>query len=269
MPRAALGQQTPALPAVPLHWARPQWPDLPGVAALVTARTGGCSRAPWNSANLGTHVDDAVADVTRNRAALRAWLPADPVWLRQVHSVRVHHARAAQQDVAAPVVEPEADAVIACEPGVVCGVLVADCLPVLLADAQARGVGAVHAGWRGLAGGVIQEAVLALRRALGDPAAQVLAYLGPAIGPQHFVVGPEVLAAMEQRLPAARSAFAPDRDPARYRADLFALARMALAQVGVGQVSGGGECTYGAPDRYFSYRRDGHTGRQGAFVWLR
>jgi YfiH family protein len=223
--------------------------------------------------NLGLGGDDE-ATVLRNRARLLGVLPRAPCWLQQVHGANV-------VDAAVAPVLARADAAFAVRAGVVCAVLVADCLPVLLADAGGRGVAAAHAGWRGLAGGVIQNAVAALRGALGDDRAQVLAYLGPAIGPAQFVVGGEVLAAMERRLPDARVAFAPE-PPAqpdagaaaiaeaapRYRADLFLLARQALAQVGVSDVYGGQDCTASDPGRFYSFRRDRITGRHGAFIWI-
>ncbi|HEX7156652.1 MAG TPA: peptidoglycan editing factor PgeF, partial [Burkholderiaceae bacterium] len=162
---------------------------------------------------------------------------------------------------------PSADASFTTRPGVVCCVTVADCLPVLLADARARAVGVAHAGWRGLAAGVIQNTVDAMRRAIGDPRAGILAYLGPAIGPRHFEVGAEVLSAMRQHLPDAAAAVRPHRED-RYLADLFALARQALAQVAVDEVYGGGDCTASDRARFYSYRRDGRTGRHAALIWI-
>jgi hypothetical protein len=205
---------------------------------------------------------DDPAVVHRNREHLSRWLPQEPCWLEQVHgAVVVDAARAAAHREA-----PRADAAFATRAGVVCCVLVADCLPVLLADARGRGVAAAHAGWRGLAGGVIQNAVAGLRAALDDERARILAYLGPAIGPEHFEVGPEVLAAMLERLPRARAAFRP-APSGRYRADLFALAREALAQARVLEVFGGGLCTVSDPARFYSFRRDRVTGRHAALVW--
>jgi len=245
------------------RWIAPVWPVPPAVQALITTRAGGVSSGPWGGPaggglNLGTGSDDPAA-VRANRERLRACLPAEPRWLEQVHGTAVVDAAAAAPGV-------RADAAYAVQPGVVCCVLAADCLPVLLADAAGRGVAAAHAGWRGLAGGVIQNAVTALRAALGDPEAEVLAYLGPAIGPEHFVVGAEVLEAMRERLPAAREAFAV-HEHGKYRADLFALARQALAQQSVVRVFGGGVCTYSDAARFYSYRRASPTGRQAALVW--
>jgi len=246
------------------QWIRPEWPAPEGVQALITTRAGGVSEGSWSAAdgagglNLGEGSDSAEA-VAANRARLRAVLPAEPCWLRQVHgTVVVDAARAAPGTIA--------DAAFATAPGVVCCVLVADCLPVLLADARGRGVAAAHAGWRGLAGGVIQETVAALRSALGDPAARLLAFLGPAIGPARFEVGPEVLDAMRQRLPDAQQAFM-GHTAGKYRADLYALARQALGQVGVSEVHGGAFCTLGEPERFYSFRRGSPTGRQAALIW--
>lgn len=245
------------------QWIRPDWPAPAGVEALITTRAGGVSQGPWGAdgaggMNLGEG-SDAPQDVAANRRRLRAALPAEPCWLNQVHGTVVVDAQSAPP-------RPSADAAFATAPGLVCCVLVADCLPVLLTDRHGRGVAAAHAGWRGLAGGVIQNTVAALRGALGDPAAPLLAYLGPAIGPGHFEVGPEVLEAMRRTLPDAGAAFAP-HVPGKWRADLFALARQALAQVGVTAVHGGGMCTMSDPARFYSYRRSSPTGRQAALIW--
>jgi YfiH family protein len=151
-------------------------------------------------------------------------------------------------------------------PGVVAAVLVADCLPVLLADVDGRCVGVAHAGWRGVAQGVIQATVRALRAELRDGDAELIAYLGPAIGPAHFEVGPDVLAAIGATLHGAAAAFRPRGD--KYMADLFALARLALGQAGVTRVHGGADCTFSAPDRFYSFRRDRVTGRHAALVWI-
>jgi len=247
------------------HWIVPQWTVPSAVRALITTRPGGYSLGPWAAAdgsggmNLGWGGDDAVA-VERNRERLRAELPQAPCWLQQVHGTEVVDAALAGSLA-------RADAAYSTRLGVVCCVLVADCLPVLLADAQGRGVAVAHAGWRGLAGGVIQNTVTALRRAVGDEAARVIAYLGPAIGPAQFEVGPEVLQAMTQRLPNAQAAFDTATE-GKFHADLFALARMALMQVQVIDVHGGGQCTASDPARYYSFRRDKVTGRHAALVWL-
>lgn len=247
------------------QWIVPQWPAPAAVRALITTRAGGHSQGPWGAIdggggmNLGSAGDDPA--LARNRALLRTLLPGEPRWLQQVHGAEVVDA------ARAGAVAPRADAAFATRAGIVCCVLVADCLPVLLADAQGRGVAAAHAGWRGLAAGVIQNAVAALRRAVGDGEARMLAYLGPAIGPTQFEVGPEVLAAMARRLPQAQSAFVAT-SRGKFRADLGALAQQALLQVGVRDVYGGGLCTVRDPARFYSFRRDGTTGRHAALIWL-
>ena len=247
-------------------WILPDWPAPARVRALITTRTGGVSTGPWGvpprcegGLNLGLLSGDAPESVVGNRARLRAALPSDPRWLKQVHGATVVCA----DRTAAPV---EADAAYASTPGVVAVVTVADCMPVLLADARGRCVGVAHAGWRGLAAGVIQATARAMREATGDPAAELIAYLGPAIGPAHFEVGPEVLEAMARALPRAEEAFFPRGE--KYMADLFALGRQALAEVGVGQVFGGRDCTFSDPARYYSFRRDRVTGRHAALVWI-
>jgi YfiH family protein len=247
-------------------WIAPGWPAPRRVRALITTRTGGVSKGPWGGVpggegglNLGFLSGDAPESVRENRARLRAALPAEPRWLRQVHGAAVVPA----DRVEAP---EEADAAYTCTPGVVAVVMVADCMPVLLADARGRCVGVAHAGWRGVAAGVIQTTVLAMREAIGDPAAELIAYLGPAIGPAHFEVGPEVLEAMARALPRADECFFPRGE--KYMADLFALGRQALAQVEVSRVFGGADCTYSEPARFYSFRRDRVTGRHAALVWI-
>jgi len=270
------GAPLPSEPQPDPQWIRPAWPVPGNVQALITTRAGGHSQGPWGAPgaaggmNLGEGSDDPQA-VARNRQRLRALLPAEPRWLEQVHGTVVIDAAAhagvqARGAAAGPPARPRADAAFTTASSVVCCVLVADCLPVLLADAAGRGVAAAHAGWRGLAGGIIQNTVAALRAALRDPDARLLAYLGPAIGPAQFVVGPEVLAAMQQRLPAAQQAFIP-QGTGKYRADLFALASQALAQVGVTAVYGGGDCTMTDAARFYSFRRESPAGRQAALIW--
>jgi YfiH family protein len=246
------------------QWIRPEWPAPENVSAFITTRAGGVSRGPYGASterggmNIGLRSGDEVTDVMANRALLRACLPAEPHWLNQVHGAAVVDAS-----------EPSAgaaDASFTNAPHVVCAVSIADCMPLLLADTSGRCVGAAHAGWRGLASGVIQATVEAMRQRLQDASAELLAYLGPAIGPRHFEVGAEVLEAMRTQLPDAERAFTVhSRD--KYRADLFALGRMALRQVGVSRVHGGEHCTFSDPVRFYSFRRDGTTGRHAALIW--
>lgn len=247
------------------QWIRPVW-DAPGnVRALITTRAGGVSEGPFGAGgeggmNVGLKSGDDLDCVRQNRARLRAVLPEEPQWLQQEHGAAV--AVIDDDGPAAP-----ADAAVSQRRGRVCVVSVADCLPVLFADRGGRAVGVAHAGWRGLAAGVLQETARTLRARLRDPRAELLCYLGPAIGPQRFEVGAEVLDAMRTRLPQAATAFAA-LPSGKYLCDLFALARMALAQAGIGGVSGGGDCTHSDPARFYSFRRDRITGRHAALIWM-
>lgn len=237
---------------------RPDWPAPTRVRAAVTTRAGGVSLAPYQTLNLGDHVGDAPAAVAENRRRVQAalHLPESPLWLKQVHgAVVASHSMAAGE-------APEADASVAFEAGRVCAVLTADCLPVLLCDKAGTRVGAVHAGWRGLAGGVL-EATLA---AMQCPPSELLAYLGPAIGPEAFEVGEEVRQQFIGQDGRAASCFKPS--PAgRWLADLYALARLRLSRLGLNAVYGGAFCTVSDP-RFYSYRRERDTGRFASLIWL-
>ena len=236
----------------------PDWPAPANVRAAVTTRAGGVSHVPYDSFNLATHVGDDPAAVRENRARLRTALalPAEPLWLKQVHDVAV-------VDAAQGGAEPEADGAFAAQPGAVCAVLTADCLPVLLCNREGTKVAALHAGWRGLAGGVIETGV----KVLGLPGNELLAWLGPAIGPESFEVGREVRAAFVQHNAQAAQAFRAARD-GKYLADIYLLARLRLQRLGVAAVYGGGFCTVTERARFFSYRRDGATGRMASLIWL-
>jgi YfiH family protein len=242
-------------------WIEPDWPAPKGVRAVSTLRSGGASAAPYASLNLGDHVGDAAAAVAENRRRLaaQAQLPAEPAWLNQIHGISVADLDAAGE--AGPM--GSADAAFSRQPGRVCAILTADCLPVLLTTDTWGLVAAAHAGWRGLAAGVIEATVQALR----VPPARLMAWLGPAIGPRHFEVGAEVREALLVGDPRAVMAFAAN-ERGRYMADLSALARRRLAALGVARIYGGRECTFSAADRYFSHRRDGTTGRQATLIWL-
>ncbi len=237
-------------------WIVPDWPAPQRVRALVTTRAGGVSRGPYASFNLGARVGDDAAAVARNRERLRGALPADPVWLQQVHGTEVVEAESA------PVLA-RADAAVARTRHVVCAVLSADCVPVLLAERGGNAVAVAHAGWRGLVAGVIEAAVARMN----VPAASVIAWLGPAIGPRAYEVGPEVREAFVRRDAAAAAAFAPYRGD-RLLADLFMLARQRLAAAGVAAVAGGGHCTYTEAARFYSHRREATTGRFASLVWI-
>lgn len=245
----------------------PDWPGAPGnVRAFCTTRAGGVSLAPYDDGRSGSgglntaqHVGDDPAHVAQNRALLRMMLPAEPAWLNQVHGADV-------VDAAAVRGVPDADASFASGPKVVCVVQTADCLPVLLCDATGRTVAAVHAGWRSLAADIVENAVQRMRESGAD---EILAWLGPAIGPRAFEVGEDVLAAFAGRKWHAPDAFQPlAGQPGKYLADIYVLARSALAAIGVARVSGGGLCTVSDPKRFYSFRRDGVTGRMAALIWL-
>ncbi len=240
----------------------PEWPAPPGVHALMTLRDGGTSGGPYASLNLGTHCGDAPEAVRRNRALLRTRLPAEPRWLRQVHGVGVVQADAVDALPQADGSHAEADASYTRAPGTVCAVLVADCMPILLCTRTGDAVAAAHAGWRGLAGGVIEATVAAL----GVAGHELMAWLGPAIGPQAFQVGPEVRAAFVGAAPEDASGFRHDAGD-RWLCDLAVLARARLTRLGVSEVYGGDACTVSEPERFFSYRRDRTCGRMAALIW--
>ena len=242
---------------------RADWPAPPGVQAFTTLRHGaGVSRAPFDSFNLGTRAGDDADAAARNRAELieRFALPSAPRWLRQVHGTTVVvEPRAVERDAD----EPEADAAVTTIPGTVLAILTADCLPVLFAADDGSEIGAAHAGWRGLAAGVL-EATVTTMQASPD---HVVAWLGPAAGPQAYEVGEEVLDAFVSRDPRAESAFLQTR-PGHWRVDLYALARQRLAEAGVTRVYGGGLCTISDPQRFFSHRRDQRGGRMATLAWI-
>lgn len=250
------------------HFIVPDWSNAPtNVAALSTTRMGGTSRAPYDDGagggglNLGTHVGDDPEHVRQNRALLRKQLPAEPAWLSQVHGTRVVNAGDIGQGI------PDADASIADRPGVVCVIQTADCLPVLFCDTQGRVVGAAHAGWRGLAHGVLENTAARMRDA---GAGEILAWLGPAIGPDCFEVGQDVFDAFAKRDAGLASAFKPNpAQTGKYWADIYRLAKSILARAGVTRVYGGGLCTVTDQDRFFSYRRDKTTGRMASLIWLK
>ncbi|MBL8474260.1 MAG: peptidoglycan editing factor PgeF [Rhodocyclaceae bacterium] len=241
----------------PAFGAPADWPAPASVRSLITTRRSGASSAPYAGFNLATHVGDEPAAVAANRALLALLLPSEPKWLQQVHGTAV-----ADADTCA--VETLADAAVARQAGSVCVIMTADCLPVLFCDRAGSVVAAAHAGWRGLAAGVLEATLAAMR----VPPDQLMAWLGPAIGPQHFEVGAEVRAAFVDPMPAAATAFAAAAAPGKYLADLYALARLRLAAAGLSAVYGGGACTYADVPHYYSYRRDGRTGRMASLIWL-
>lgn len=240
-----------------IEFIEPDWPAPASVRAAVTTRMGGVSAGRYATLNLATHVGDDPGAVAENRRRLRAALalPAEPAWLTQLHG----------RDVAMlPGPLPaSADAAVTFDRGTVCAVLVADCLPVLLAGRRGDRVGIAHAGWRGLAAGVIEATVAALT----TKPHELFAWLGPCIGPQAFEVGPEVREAFVARNTAAAQDFRAGR-AGKFLADLPSLARRRLEACGVSEIHGGGLCTHADPARFFSYRRDGETGRMAALIWL-
>ncbi|TVP52246.1 MAG: peptidoglycan editing factor PgeF [Halomonadaceae bacterium] len=237
---------------------RPDWPAPATVHACSTTRAGGVSIAPYDSWNLGKHVGDEAAAVAENRRRLAATTGLDQHrigWLKQVHGTRVARLTATPQPI------PEADASVTRAPGLACAILTADCLPVLFCDRQGQQVAAAHAGWRSLAGGVLEQTLASFPRA-----DQVMAWLGPAIGPGAFEVGEEVRQQFVAHDPAHGAAFVVQGD--RYLADLYQLARWRLTCAGIGAVYGGDYCTFNEPQRFYSYRRDGRTGRMASLIWL-
>lgn len=240
-------------------WIRPRWPAPQQVRALTTTRMGGESEVPFASLNLAQHVGDDPERVAANRRRLRVGLdlPEEPLWLEQVHGCTV----VSHKEVVAGC---EADASVAWGPGRVCAVLTADCLPVLLCDRLGTRVAAVHAGWRGLAAGVV-EAVL---DTIGGDAEDLLCWLGPAIGPSAYQVGGDVRERFLEQDPRAVEAFRPFGDEGRWYADIYSLARQRLLYRGVQAIYGGDCCTYSDPGRFFSFRRDGTTGRMASLIWL-
>lgn len=245
-------------------WITPDWPAPDNIKALFTTRNGGKSNGPYTSLNLGDHVGDDFTIVKQNRALLREVLPNGPRWLKQVHGAIL--VKFNGDDCAVPC---EGDAAFTRCPDNVCAVLVADCLPILLCDHAGTVVGVIHAGWRGMADGVIESTLSEIRRTCGINT-RIMAWLGPAIGPHHFEVGEEVRQAFVKRDKNSVLAFLPHRDHSdgKWFADLFLLARQGLMKAGVTEIYGGGECTFSDPARFFSYRRDGNTGRMAGLIWL-
>ncbi len=262
---------------LPDSWIQAVWPGNPQVQGLFTSRQGGVSRGPYGCApvtpqdeprggmNLGSHVGDAALDVAANRASLAAGLGD----LRIAYLDQVHGTDVADLDAWDGASSLQADAAVSSTPGLAACVLVADCLPVLFAAPAGRAVGAAHASWRGLAGGVLERTLQALCRKAACAPAEVQAWLGPAIGPQAFEVGREVYAAFVDAQPQAALAFVAS-GPGKWHADLFQLARLRLQAAGLplSQLQGGGMCTVTNPVQYYAYRRDRVTGRQAGLVWL-
>ncbi|THF55169.1 MAG: peptidoglycan editing factor PgeF [Methylophaga nitratireducenticrescens] len=234
------------------------WPAPKHIKALTTTRNGGYSIAPYESLNLGDHVGDDPDCVAANRQRLieTALLPTEPLWLKQTHSTDVIHSSQWRHDI-------EADAIVSDSTNKVCAVMTADCLPLLITDKSGTQVAAIHAGWRGLQAGIIENTLAKFATHLSE----ILVWLGPAIGPQAFEVGPEVKAAFVAVDPAAESAFTKAHSD-RYLADIYQLARQRLNAQGVTGIYGGDYCTFNETQRFFSFRRDGVTGRMATLIWI-
>lgn len=245
---------------ITLQLITPDWPAPARVRAAFTLRTGGVSVAPYDSLNLGARIGDSVEAVAENRRRVREKLrlPAEPVWLEQVHGVGV-----VDLGASTAYVPPVGDASVARAAGRVCAIRVADCMPVLFAARDGSAVGAAHAGWRGLAGGVLEATI----GRVGVPASQLIAWMGPAIGPQNFEVGDDVRTAFMKTDVDTASAFVPN-SRGRWQCDLYALARRRLTALGVFGIYGGGWCTFAEATRFYSYRRDGRCGRMAALIWI-
>lgn len=245
-------------------WIIPDWPAPNNVKSIFTTRMGGVSTGlsdTYASLNLGGHVNDDPVNVEHNRALLRQYLPEEPVWLKQVHGT-------SPVWINDNIYGSEGDAALSRHYGKVCAIMVADCLPVFLCDMAGTAVGVVHAGWRGLAAGIIEKAVTEIRDSGGGN--ELIAWLGPAIGPRHFEVGEAVRELFVNHDSQSNQAFVPQHDGLneKWLANLFLLARQRLAAVGVTEVYGGGICTFSDPVRFYSFRRDGETGRMAALIWL-
>jgi polyphenol oxidase len=255
-----------------LRWIRADWPAPPGVVAGTTLRQGGVSTGPYASLNLGTHVGDDSHAVRTNRRRFRqaCGLPAEPLWLNQVHGTRVATATTSTKAVSGTNTKvvpgtgkyDEADARVERRPGVVCAVLTADCLPVVLASATGDEIAVAHAGWRGLCEGILEATVAAS----STPPDQLQAWLGPAISQSAFEVGGEVRDSFLRSDEAAARHFR-ENERGRWQADLYGLARLRLEKCGIAGIFGGNHCTFGEPAEFFSYRRDGPCGRMATFVF--
>ena len=250
-----------------MHLISPAWLAPAGIRAAMTTRLGGDSVAPYDSLNLGYATADDRAAVTQNERLTAAALgvpEADIRWVYQVHGVDVHHAESLPQNAPLGGTEIKGDAVVSHTPGLVCAVKVADCMPVLFAARNGTAVGAAHAGWRGLSGGVLERTVAALRVA----PEQLVCWLGPCIGPTAFEVGEEVRAAFVAHDPLAALHFVQRATPRKFLCDMYSIARQRLLAIGVTDVSGAEYCTFNQPALFFSHRRDAITGRMAAFVWI-
>ena len=237
----------------------PNWPAPKNIKAYSTTRLGGVSSGAYSSLNLGNHVNDLPENMLQNRMLLKqfAQLPQEPAWLEQVHSIDVVTLDGQ------PLVNNRADAAYSKKANQICTVMTADCLPVLFCTTTGDEVAAAHAGWRGLCDGILAATV----QHFSQPTHQILAWLGPAIGPQQFEVGDDVRQAFLKQNPLADEAFKPYKT-GKYLADIYQLARQRLHALGITQIYGGDRCTFSEAEHFFSYRRDNVTGRMASLIWI-
>ena len=240
-------------------WITPNWPAPLNVQALVTTRNGGISTGPYASFNLGSHVGDKPHIVNQNRVKLLKILPNEPKWLNQVHGSTPIWVDNNTNTL-------KGDAALSKTCNIVCAILTADCLPILLCDETGTVVGIIHAGWRGLVAGVIEQTIAEMNKNGGE----IMAYLGPAIGPDYFEIGEEVRHSFIKQDKMSASAFTPynGANSKKWLANIFLLARQRLARAGVTEIYSHEECTYSNSDKFYSYRRDGNTGRMASLIWL-
>ncbi|MCK5895497.1 MAG: peptidoglycan editing factor PgeF [Cocleimonas sp.] len=245
---------------IPAEWLTPNWKAPHNVKAMMTTRQGGVSQAPFDSMNLGDHVEDDALSVRQNRASLkeRLKLPNEPLWLMQTHGTIIANADISHNG------KIEADASIAHNTGSVCAVMTADCLPVLFCNQQGTAIAAAHAGWRGLHAGILEQTAMSL----GCPTSEVMAWFGVAIGAAYFEVGSEVRDAFITVQEDAKKAFVATNNNGKWMADIYLLARLRLEAVGVTQITGGDYCSYQHKERFYSYRREAKTGRMASLIWL-
>ncbi|MBU3617406.1 peptidoglycan editing factor PgeF [Polynucleobacter sp. JS-Polo-80-F4] len=251
-----------------MSFITPQWPAPRSVHGLVSTRSGGVSRAPFDSLNLGDHVGDEDKDVSQNRAIFSKALPSEPIWLKQIHGTVVS---TPQNRLTNPNDYIEADASVTNVPGEVLAIMTADCLPVLFANTGGTAVGAAHAGWRGLCAGVLENTIAEMLQISEDKdPSHLIAWFGPAIGPDSFEVGEDVVIAFKDSgLPIPLNAFKTmPHKPGKFLADIYQLARARLKASGLQMIFGGQYCTVKDQDQFFSYRRDGETGRFASAIWI-
>jgi YfiH family protein len=245
---------------VPTEWLRPDWNAPDNIKAIMTTRQGGVSSTPFDSMNLGDHVDDDNALVIKNRASLkhRLNLSNEPLWLTQVHGTTIANADQHHDG------DVKADASIAHQKGSVCAVMTADCLPVLFCNQQGTAVAAAHAGWRGLHAGILEQTAMSLNYPIKD----IMAWFGVAISVAHFEVGSEVRDAFVSVQAEAKHAFIPSANAGKWLADIYLLARLRLQAIGVNSITGGNDCSYRNKEQFYSYRRETKTGRMASLIWM-